>query len=340
MRVLLVEDSRSVRAYVEAILRRHRDIEVLPEVVDGARAVELARTLRPDVILMDLELPVLHGIDAIREIMATSPRPIVVLSAWLDSPGRDRTFEAFDAGAVEVLAKPRGLDAATVETFAERLVSTVRLMASARVVRRLNRRSLTPPSLAQDRPDVVVIGCSTGGPPVLDAILKQAPAPFRVPVVVCQHIVPGFEQGLADWLRRTGHDVRVVSADGETLVPGRVFVARADCDLAFVSTDRLEPRAPSGSGITPSVDVLFHSAARVFGARALPILLTGMGEDGAAGLEALRRAGARTIAQTAESCVVDGMPGAARARGAVVNDLSPVEIGATLTVLATAAVGA
>jgi len=342
MKVLLVEDSLTVRVYVEGVLRAAPDVELLPSARDGKQGVELAIAHRPDVIVMDLELPVLSGLEAIREIMATAPCPIVVLSGELDKPGEDRTFESFRAGAVDVLGKPQGLSAEERVRFGERLLRIVRVMSEARVLRRRPQTSRpTPlPSLAQvdefGACDVVLIGASTGGPLIIRSLLDAIPAPYPLPIVICQHIVAGFEGGLASWLGESGHRVSVVSPS-DRLEPGVVFVARADCHLSLrgraikLVTQEAASRTMQGvrpplSRPTPSVDVLFDSAASSFGARCMAILLSGMGDDGMRGLLALRRAGAFTVTQTADTCVIDGMPGAARAAGAGKRDLSPPQM--------------
>lgn len=329
MRVLLVEDSLTVRAYIEGILRSAPDITVLPPARDGMRGVELAQTHHPDVILMDLELPLMNGIQAITEIMATAPRPIVVLSGELDKPGADRTFESFQAGAVEVLAKPKGLSNEERDRFSDRLLRTLRVMSQARVIRRKSttlKAATTPPvTLPQPTPegpfDAVLIGASTGGPVVVRGLFEEIRAPYPLPIVVCQHIVPGFEQGMADWLAETGHRVRVVSP-GDRATPGQVYVARADKHLVMNGLE-LGIKPGVGRQVMPSADVLFESAAVTLGRRCVAFLLTGMGDDGRRGLLALRQKGALTVTQSADSCVIDGMPGAARAAGASALDLSP-----------------
>ncbi|QRN98093.1 response regulator [Archangium violaceum] len=340
MKLLLVEDSRSVAAFLEQILRREPDIELLPQVTDGRDAVAAVRRWNPQLVLMDLVLPGMDGVDAIAEIMATAPCPIVVLSGQLDTPGRDRTFESLRAGAVDVLAKPTagGLDA--VKEFRERLLRTVRVMAHARVVGR--RR--TPPSIPVTqvaRPvsslsegkscALLAIGGSTGAPPLVYELLRALPSPAPFPVVVAQHIIRGFEPSFARWLGGTGHRT-VVAMGGEWLGPGSVFVSPADRDLV-VRGGRLQTQPARGVAV-PSVDALFESVAGFHGSRAVGLLLTGMGEDGAKGLLAMHRAGALTVAQDGASCVVDGMPGAARAMGAASQILTPSEMTALLISLA------
>lgn len=332
MKILLVEDSLTVRAYIEGILRNAPDVVMLPPARDGVTGVELAQKHRPDVILMDLELPRMTGIDAIKEIMATAPRPIVVLSGALESEGTDRTFESFQAGAVEVLAKPRGLSNEEQERFSERLLRTVRLMSEARVLRRKSTGTkssyqiasappLEPQPTTYDRFDIVLIGASTGGPQVLRSMLDELPVPYPLPIVICQHIVPGFEEGMAHWLSESGHRMSIVT-HGEKALPHRVYVARADKNLAMNGLE-FTIRSSLGRHVVPSADVLFDSAAITLGNRCVALLLTGMGEDGQHGLMALKTRGALTVTQSAATCVIDGMPGAARAAGASMMDLSP-----------------
>ncbi|MFL5353468.1 chemotaxis protein CheB [Archangium sp.] len=345
MKLLLVEDSRSVVAFLEQILRREPDLELLPAVGNGRDAVAAVQRWNPQLVLMDLVLPGgMDGVEAIAEIMATAPCPIVVLSGQLGMPGRDRTFESLRAGAVDVLGKPTAGGLEAVKEFRERLLRTVRVMAHARVV---GRRRTTSPRLQALQPvpppvapgletkpcSLLAIGGSTGAPPLVYELLRALPVPAPFPVVVAQHIVRGFEPGFAKWLGGTGHRT-LVAQGGEWLEPGTVYVAPADRDLS-VRGGRLQTQ-PSRGVAVPSVDVLFESVAGFYGARAVGLLLTGMGEDGARGLLAMHQAGALTVAQEGSSCVVDGMPGAARARGAASQVLTPGDMAALLTALAKA----
>ncbi len=339
MKLLLVEDSRSVVAFLEQLLRREPDIELLPAVSNGQDAVAAVRRWSPHLVLMDLVLPGMDGVDAIAEIMATAPCPIVVLSAQLDTPGRDRTFESLTAGAVDVLAKPTGGGVEAVREFRERLLRTVRTMAHARVVGRRRPgmrmpavpRGLSGGAVREGRAcALLAIGGSTGAPPLVYDLLKALPAPAPFPVVVAQHIVHGFEPGFATWLKGTGHRVEV-AAGGEWLEAGVVYVSPSDRDLV-VSGGRLRTQHSRGVAV-PSVDALFESVAEFYGARGVGLLLTGMGEDGARGLLAMRRAGALTVTQDSGSCVVDGMPGTARQLGAASQTLTPMEMLSLMTSL-------
>lgn len=338
IRVLLIEDSRSTIIYIERLLRAERDFDVLPTATDGASGVEAAKRHKPSVILMDLELPTLDGVSAIHEIMAAAPCPIVVLSAFLKEPGRDRTFESLQAGAADVLAKPTGLLDRDIQGFRERLVSTVRLMSHARVVRRFSRASRpptasSPSSTSAEKADastkrIVLLGASTGGPPVLEQILRAVAPPFPLPIVIAQHTIPGFEHGLARWLAGTGHATRVVTAPGLVL-PSEVAIAPAHRNLTLRG-GLFDLSPPADRGPVPSADALFQSAAESYGRDVVAILLTGMGDDGARGLLALRKRGALTVTQRGSTCVIDGMPAAARALSAHEHDLNPDDIGELL----------
>jgi two-component system chemotaxis response regulator CheB len=331
MRVLLVEDSRTVRTYVEAALSGAPEITLLPPVSDGHTAVLVAQAALPDLILMDLFLPGLDGVSAIAEIMASAPCPIVVLSGHLNEPDRDRTFESLRAGAVEVLAKPQSLSPEVFAAFRQQLQKTVRLMKDARVIRRRGTAggagSARSYGIGGRAYDVVVIGASTGGPPLLSELLTRTPPPCTLPVVIAQHTLQGFETSMAQWLGRSGHAVQL-AVHGAPLRPGVVYLAPPDldCRLGRVGLT-VQPLRRANAEVTgPCIDNLFLSAAEAFGARCAAFLLSGMGDDGARGLLALRRSGALTVAQSGESCVVDGMPAAARALGAPGYDLPPAEL--------------
>ncbi len=331
MRVLIVDDSRSMRTYLASVLSPVPGITLLEPAVDGLEAVRRAISDTPDVILMDLHLPEMDGIDAIGHIMAVAPCPIVVLSGELSRSDVDLTFESLQAGAVDVLRKPVGLSAGQVAGFRETLVARLLLLAQVRVMRRPHRapktrRALVDPGFAVKAPvEIVVVGASTGGPPILLELLKGLQNPFSLPIALSQHITPGFEQGMCRWFRITGHDVRI-GAEGEVPVAGRVYVSPADGHL-MLTADRRFVIAPLAAGFpAPNVDLLFQSAAAAYGPAALGVLLTGMGRDGARGMAELRAAGGITIAQDAASCVVNGMPGAAVELGAAQHVLPPAGI--------------
>jgi two-component system chemotaxis response regulator CheB len=338
MRVLIVEDSRVVRARLVALLRG--DGIELETAEDGEAGVARAVAWQPAVVLMDLRLPKLDGLSAIAAIMRARPCPIIVLSGALDA---ERRFEALRSGAVEVVDKAQALapEGATTD-----LLHLVKLYANARVIRRASgaappvhlRRALevvsathTPASVPLARPELLVIGASTGGPPVLSELLAMLPAASGVPVLIAQHIEPGFVEALARWLSRSGWPTQIAKAGGRP-VPGEVRISPAHASLFLQPDGRfgLKPADPNPAQPSPSVDCLFQSVAACRGVHAAGVLLTGMGDDGARGLFAMRQAGALTFAQDEASCVVFGMPGAAVRLGAAQFVLPPAGIGGAL----------
>jgi two-component system chemotaxis response regulator CheB len=342
MKVLLVEDSATVAAYVLSILGSERDIQLLPVAATAAEGVRSAIMLRPDVVLMDMKLPDHDGVWAIEQIMCEAPCPIVVLSGHLNSRERDITFDSLRAGAVDVLAKPTGIESAQRASFRANLVNTVRLMSEAVVVKRTRAKkpeaaigagagagagggAQQVPALALAQVRYVLIGASTGGPELLYRMLSGLKAPFRLPVLITQHTLEGFDDSLAQWLSTTGHDVRLAK-NGELPGAGTVRLAPADANLKIGYAGlNLGASAPRNAAID-AIDTMFASAAQVWGEQCLAAILTGMGRDGAVGMRALCDRGALTIAQSSETCVVASMPESARAQRAIKYVLSPEEL--------------
>ncbi len=331
----MVDDSRTVRAVLRRMLGRDPGLDVVGEAGDGRQAVQLTGLLRPDVVLMDLEMPGLDGFGAIQQIVERTPTPILVLSSRLRVGGRRTVFEALQAGAAEVLAKPESPDA--WGTLTSRLPETLRSLArgpEAALATAAGERAVAVPTASEvrasslplpgQRPEVLAVGASTGGPQALQCLLeglRQAP---RLAILVVQHIAPEFQGGLADWLREVvGVDVRLAQ-HGESAPSGAVRLAPQGAHLRVRAdgTLLLDAVAPPRAGHRPSVDELFLSCAG-WGGRAAGILLSGMGRDGVEGLLAMRRAGAATLVQDEATSVVFGMPGAALAAGAADLALSP-----------------
>ena len=324
IRVLLAEDSAVTREYLKWLLEQDPELEVVGAAPDGERAVALAERLRPDVILMDVHMPGLDGFDATRQIMERFPTPIVMATA-----STSRAFEALEAGALVLLAKPPAPWEDGHEAAAEELLRTIKLMAEVKVVRRWAdngaRRVRRPRA-----PRVVAIGASTGGPQVLAAILGELP-PLGVPVVLVQHISLGFIEGFVEWLdSRAPMPVRIARHD-DRLTPGTVYVADGGHHVTLTRDRRIAlDDGPPVNGFRPSISRLFDSVAETCGQAAVGVLLTGMGRDGADGLRRMRDAGALTIAQDEASSVVFGMPGEAVRLEAAVDVLPPAAITETL----------
>lgn len=337
-RVLIAEDSATSRGLLRAILTADPEIRVVAEACDGTEALELTRERRPDVVTMDIRMPHMDGFEATRRIMIEAPTPIVIVSAIVNPREAGDVMGALRAGALAVLARPAGPLTPGFEEESRRFVATVKAMAQVKVVRRwpdLQPRTpvATParPAARPDRIHAVAIGASTGGPAALARILGDLPGDFPVPILAVQHMAPGFLGGLAAWLE-TNSSLRVKVAEaGEPLAPRTVYLAPDDrhLEVAAAGVVRLSD-APPVQGFRPSATPLFESLARVHGRAALALILTGMGQDGLAGLRAVHAAGGRVFAQDEASCVVFGMPGVAVAADLADAVLPPGEMAARL----------
>ncbi|HEY3081077.1 MAG TPA: chemotaxis-specific protein-glutamate methyltransferase CheB [Chloroflexota bacterium] len=344
IRVLVVEDSATQRGMLMAALATDPELEVAGWATNGAEAVRAAALLKPDVITMDLRMPVMDGLEATRRIMLETPTPIVMVSSHLAPSDRQLAIEALEIGVLSIVAKPEQVRPGTPNLESIRdLLQAVKSMARVKMVRRWAPERLRPtaPPVAPTRPPtaawpaaVVAIGASTGGPPALQQILSALPADFAPPVLVVQHIAPGFEAGLAVWLQGQCALPVELAAPGRPLDRPGIVLARSGQHLVAQGGALSLTHDPPVGGHRPSATVLFQAIAREYGPRAVGVLLTGMGEDGAAGLRDLKRRGATTIAQDEASSVVFGMPGAAIALGVADHVLPPPSIGPLLVALA------
>jgi two-component system chemotaxis response regulator CheB len=337
IRVLVAEDSPTVRRRIVSVLSSEPGFTVVGEAADGKRAIELCQSLKPDVITMDMMMPVMTGLAATEYIMAFCPTPIVVVSGSTNRGEMFRTYEALSAGALEIVEKPRADEA--LETWERSLIDTVRIASRVRVIThpRARLRASMPPVTSDPLPlrgrvataRIVAIGASTGGPKAIVDVLQMLPADFRIPIAVVTHISEAFSAGLAEWLGANVPMPVRIARHGDPVLPG-VSVAPADTHM-IVSGDRIElTRSAPRHSCRPSVDMLFESAARDYGSEVAGVLLTGMGRDGADGLLAIRRAGGLTIAQDEASCTIFGMPAEAINLGAAEHVLPPAAIGELL----------
>jgi len=323
IRVLVVDDSSTARALLVSILGGAPDIRVVAEARDGLDGVALTQKLRPDLVTMDLHMPNMDGFTAIKEIMVTAPTPIVVCTGSTLAGEVATAMNALRAGALAVLRKPPAPGSPGFDEAAQKLIATVTAMAQVKVVRHWRSTSrptpaefAPPPSAPTERPRLVAVATSTGGPPALQTLLSGLPADFEAPILVVQHITKGFTAGLATWLNTVCNLQVKVAEHGDRLAPHTVYVAPDDRHLGVANQTVVAlSSAPPVGGFRPAGTFLFESVARVFGSAALALILTGMGDDGVAGLRAVRQAGGRIIAQDEETSVVYGMPGAAVAAG-------------------------
>ena len=346
--VVVVDDSPVQRRFVRAAVEADPDFTVVGEARNGKEAVALVARLRPAAVLMDLDLPVMSGIEAIERIMAASPTPILVYSAHVGGQESANALEALAAGAVDVLAKPGPDDTAGLDEYADQIRKKLRVASRVRVITHprgklrtrdgaspLPRLGLTRPSpVVEDpvpaRPGVklVAIGASTGGPQALHALLRELPPDLDQAVLVVQHMAEGFIPGLASWLDQLVPLPVVVGASGRRLQPGTVTIAPSGHNL-LVQDDRLRVLCVDpepGQFHVPGIDQCFTSIADSVGPDAIGVLLTGMGRDGAQGLKAMRSRGAATLGQDEATSTVYGMPQAAFNVGAVERQLALHEI--------------
>jgi two-component system chemotaxis response regulator CheB len=322
IRVLIADDSALTRAVVRDLLARDPGIQVVAEVGDGQAAVEQTVRLQPDLVIMDVMMPVMDGIEAVAQIMASAPTPILMLSASTDPTDSRSAFSAIRLGALDVMAKPAGVTTDAFSQLADLLIAKVRSLSRIRVMHhfRPTRQPVPQVAVVPGGPRrILAIGTSTGGPKAVMQLLKELPVSFGAAVLIVQHIADGFAAGFADWLDREVPLPVALAREGEVPPPGRVLVAPNGTHLTVNGGGRVVLRqSPPLHNCRPAVDALFLSLAEAGrGADTVGVVLTGMGTDGAAGLKALHGQGAFTVAQDQASCAVFGMPKAAIDRGAV-----------------------
>jgi two-component system chemotaxis response regulator CheB len=345
IRVLIVEDSLTMRQRLCEVLNSDPEIEVAGEAEDGKRAIELCLELKPDIVTLDMMLPVMSGLAATEYIMAHYPTPILIVSASMNRGELFKTYDALAAGAVDALDKPLGDEAD--DEWARRIVSAVKLVARIKVIThpraRLGAMGRAPAprpaplslAVASRTCRVVGIGASTGGPGAIVDVLSAIPSGFQPPILVVLHIGEPFGSAFAEWLDgQTPHRVSY-ARDGEpvTHAGGRVVMAPPGQHLEVRGGRLWLTSGPERHSCRPSVDVLFESMAREYGAASAACLLTGMGKDGAAGLLEVKRAGGFTVAQDQATSVVYGMPREAMMIGAAERVLPLGDIGPELASL-------
>lgn len=326
IRILLAEDSPTVRRYLLSIIEETPDMTVVGEARTGAEAVSMVESLRPDVVSMDIQMPDMDGLEATRRIMATVPTPIVVVSGLLESDVA-LSLQAIEAGALAVVGKPPDRQNPAFAEKSRQLLTTLRAMSGVKVIsRRLYRKldtGLLPPIEISEKaaqPEILVIGASTGGPSALLRLLQNLPKDFALPIAIVQHMPNEFIAGLARWLAGSCSLKIEIARDGMPLERGTVLIANGGSHLTVARqgngliTRLIEERGSYRH--QPAVDVLMESVAKFCGSSAIGLILTGMGDDGAKGLLAMRQAGATTLVQDEASCTVFGMPRAAIEIGA------------------------
>jgi two-component system chemotaxis response regulator CheB len=342
IRVVVVDDSPTVRDTLVAILASALGLQVVGAGANGQEALRLVNRLKPDVVTMDVRMPKMDGLEATRRIMRDMPTRIVIVADSMNHANVDATFEALQAGALTVIGKP---ELHAPETC-DKVVQTVRLMAEVPVIHHWGRKSevggRTPTgreagnrksAIGNQQSDIRIIGmaASTGGPAALATVLGALPHDFPLPILIVQHMTNGFTSGLAEWLNTQTPLAVSLAWHGQTPRPGTVLIAPDDCHLQVNLRGSVElVKEPPYKGLRPSANYLFGSLARAFGSKAMGIILTGMGDDGVEGLEALHLTGGLTVSQDEQSCVVYGMPRQAVACDAIDRILPLDQIALTL----------
>lgn len=330
IRILIVDDSEVVTLLLKAIFEQQPDMEVVACAKNGREAIVMVEKWKPNLVTMDIHMPEMDGLEATRQIMSTLPVPIIIVSSAVTGKEAEVSFKGIEAGAIWVIEKPPGMSHPNFDIVRRELVDTARSMAGMKLVKRkyITKSVESPPPIlpVTKTPDVtmnvelkhcelIALGCSTGGPQALQTIISRLPVDFPAPIVVVQHISSGFTTGMVNWLAISSQLTLKVAEDGEVLKSGTIYFAPDDEHLLIKrNNDKLTVSLDLGEPVNrfrPSATPLLESVAHTCPRTALGVLLTGMGNDGAQGLLAMRKAGCRTIVQDKESSVVFGMPNAA-----------------------------
>ena len=342
IKVLVVEDSPVIREFLVHVLNSDPEIHVIGTAQNGQEAIETLRNKKPDIITMDIHMPGMDGYEATHRIMETQPVPIIIVSGSTSVAEVAMNFKAIEAGALAIMARPKGIGHPDYEATTKELIQTVKLMSEIKVVKRWPRtKKKTPPPTpgvevrkALQAIHVVAIGASTGGPIALQTILSGLPRDLSVPVLIVQHISAGFLGGFVRWLAQSSGFPVHIASEGEYLLPGHAYVAPEGFHMMVKNRNHIAlSTAEPDNGLRPSVSYLLKSVAQVFGQNAIGVLLTGMGKDGAQELRLMKDKGAITIAQDKASSIVHGMPGEAIKMSAATYVLPPERIAALLTSL-------
>ncbi len=326
IRVLIVDDSAFIRRVYRDMLEGDPEITVVGAAADPYEAREMIKKLNPDVVTLDIEMPKMDGLDFLEKIMTLRPMP-VVMSSTLTQKGAEATIQALELGAVEVVSKPLDGEHAVLNLH-EELVNKVKIAAKAEVkaIRKVTSKE-KPISAGTPKNIVIAIGASTGGVETLNQLLGCLPGNMP-PIVIVQHMPPYFTKSFASRLNNSCALTVKEAVAGEILKPSHVYIAPGDRHME-ISQSKTQPNnyvtrlndSPEVSGHKPSVDVLFHSVSQAAGKKAVGVILTGMGKDGARGLLEMRESGAKTLGQNEKSCVIYGMPKAAKMLGGVEREL-------------------
>lgn len=320
IKVHVVEDSLVVQKLLVNILESDPDIKIVGVSETAEHALESIKALKPDLITVDIQLPKMNGLALTQEIMSRDPIPIVVVSGTSEKKDVAKAFDLIEAGALAAIEKPVGFGHSDYQRLAQHFISLVKRRTPL-IHKKTNENQLAASTKVKSQYEVVVIGASTGGPTVIQTVLNDLPVYFPLPIIIAQHIAPGFLGGLVQWLSKTTGKNVEIATEHEKLKPGTIYLCPDGRQTGFATRQTLKiVQFKHPSNLAPSVSYLFQSASETFGKKTVAVLLTGMGQDGANEMRLIKEAGGMTIAQDAESSVVHGMPGEAIKIGAVDKD--------------------
>jgi len=335
IKVLIVDDSYLIRKVISDIFEKDPDIKVVGTANNGKDAVLMSKELDPDVITLDIEMPVLDGLSALKQIMSENPKPVIMVSA-LTQHGADATFKALSLGAVDFIPKPSAMMSTALEELEDLLITKVKAAVKSKLNIYKFETDANRPKLADIKAKsaikevsdkIVAIGTSTGGPTALLSIFNKFPEKFPSPVLVVQHMPEGFTNAFSNKLNSSSSLEVKEAEDGDELLSGHGYIAPGHSHMSIEKKgDKFKIniyKAAKVSGHMPSIDVLFNSVAEYAGSNSIGVIMTGMGRDGADGLLKIKQKGGYTIAQNEETSVVFGMNKAAVEIGAV-NEVVPL----------------
>lgn len=315
IRVLLVEDSQVTLVILRRILSSSPQIKVVGEARTGLEALEMIPKIQPDVICTDLHMPQMDGLEFTSEVMTLYPRPILVISSWVQEEDAPHVFQLLEAGALDIFPKPSAGLTTEDKLLNQELINKIQILAGVKVFKKKRKSSSQVKSLetfsskSYVKPEIVVIGASTGGPQTINELFAQLPSNFPVPVICVQHICLGFLQGFIDWLSSSCRLSIQIAKPGQIPKPGTIYFPPEQQHLELDKQGRfICPDSPPFDGHRPSVTVTFKSVAKFYGRATVGILLTGMGRDGAEGMQCIAQVGGLTIAQDEATSVIFGMP--------------------------------
>ncbi|MFZ4399699.1 MAG: chemotaxis-specific protein-glutamate methyltransferase CheB [Bacteroidales bacterium] len=339
IKVLIVDDSLVTQKLLRTIVNGDDRFELTDIAENGKQAIEMIKKHQPDVVSMDIVMPIMDGIEATRIIMQENPLPVIIVSSLYQTSEIEMAMKVLEAGAVAILPRPQGPEHIKHQQTVQQYLNMLQLMSEVKVVRR--KKEITTPLIKNSKIynpseqkntdnrsfQVLAIGASAGGPEGIRTILSDLPADFQLPVFIVQHIDPHFAEGFAVWLNSYSKINVSIAINGEKIIPGNAYLPPGDHHMFINKNNTIAiTKDLPVKGLRPSVDLLFKSIANTYGKNSIIVLLSGMGKDGAVELKNLFDLGAYTIAQEETSCLVFGMPGEAVKLGGVCKLLSPENI--------------